>query len=138
MKSNLSKNIVYYRKLNKLSQSDLAKELFVTPQAVSRWENETNEPDIDTLNKMAEIFNVSVNELINGPENHAFKTITHILYLIFSALMIILSLLLIFNRDYQTNPAIRWVFLTLALAFLFFVLISEIIMSYSKRKKKKK
>ena len=49
---------------NSLTQKDLAEKLFVTAQAVSRWENNEVEPSIATLTEMAKIFNVSVSELL--------------------------------------------------------------------------
>ena len=53
---------------NSLTQKDLAEKLYVTAQAVSRWENNEVEPSIATLGEMAKIFNVSISELI-GEEN---------------------------------------------------------------------
>ena len=52
-----------------MSQSALADKLFVTPQAVSRWERGETEPDVETLKKLAEVFEVSVEQVINGPES---------------------------------------------------------------------
>ena len=45
------------------SQKDLAEKLFVTPQAVSRWENGDVEPSISTLKNMSEIFGVTIDEI---------------------------------------------------------------------------
>jgi transcriptional regulator with XRE-family HTH domain len=47
-----------------LTQKDLADKLFVTPQAVSRWENEEVEPSSSTIALMAKIFNVSTDEIL--------------------------------------------------------------------------
>ena len=49
---------------NSLTQKDLAEKLYVTAQAVSRWENNEVEPSISTLSEMAKVFNVSVSELL--------------------------------------------------------------------------
>lgn len=49
-----------------LTQKELAQNLFVTDKALSSWENERTEPDIAALLKLSEIFNCSVNYLING------------------------------------------------------------------------
>ncbi len=59
----LSKKIKELRLKNNLTQKDLADKLFVTPQAVSRWENGDAEPSATTIDAMAKIFNVSVDEL---------------------------------------------------------------------------
>lgn len=49
-----------------MSQSDLADKLYVTPQAVSRWENGTAEPSIDTLKEMTKIFQIPLADLVYG------------------------------------------------------------------------
>ena len=51
-----------------LTQKDLADQLHVTFQTVSKWENEENEPDIATLKELAKIYNVSVDFLISEEE----------------------------------------------------------------------
>ena len=47
-----------------LSQKNIAKELYVVRQTVSKWENGQAEPDIDTIYKLAELFNTTVDELV--------------------------------------------------------------------------
>lgn len=64
----LGKSIKYYRMQKGLSQKELADKLFVTYQAVSRWENNQAEPSIDTLNSMAQIFDCSINDIVNYNE----------------------------------------------------------------------
>lgn len=53
-----------FREAKDLTQKDLADKLFVTPQAVSRWENGDVEPSVDTLKQMALIFGVSIDDLV--------------------------------------------------------------------------
>lgn len=52
------------RKNNNLTQEEMAKKLFVTRQAVSRWENGETVPNVDTLKLISNIFDVSINSLI--------------------------------------------------------------------------
>lgn len=66
MKKQIKDKILELRKANEMTQQQLAEKLIVTPQAVSRWEKGETEPDADTLIKIAEIFNVSLDELISG------------------------------------------------------------------------
>ncbi|WP_225360214.1 helix-turn-helix domain-containing protein [Secundilactobacillus mixtipabuli] len=49
-----------------LSQDDLAAQLFVSRQAVSKWENGDGTPDLKTLVKLAEVLNVSLDTLVLG------------------------------------------------------------------------
>lgn len=57
-------NIKTLRIKNALTQKDLAEKLYVTAQAVSRWENNEVEPSITSLTEMAKIFNVTISELL--------------------------------------------------------------------------
>lgn len=50
---------------NKMTQKELAEKLYVTAQAVSRWENGEVEPSLSTLVEISKIFNVSTDELLN-------------------------------------------------------------------------
>ena len=59
--------ILELRKKLNLSQDDFAKQLLVTRQAVSRWENGDTIPNIDTLKLIAKTFNISVDYLLGVP-----------------------------------------------------------------------
>ena len=59
-------NIKVLRQGAGLTQKDLADELNVSFQSISKWETDEVEPDISTLNKLAGIFKVSLDELINS------------------------------------------------------------------------
>lgn len=49
-----------------LTQKDLAEKLNVTDKAVSKWERDIALPDINTLPKLADILNITIEELINA------------------------------------------------------------------------
>lgn len=57
------------RKKNQLTQDELAEKLFVTRQAVSRWESGETTPNIETLKSLSKLFNVSINTLLGSPRN---------------------------------------------------------------------
>ena len=50
-----------------LSQEQLAEQVFVTRQAVSRWENGETVPNTETLKLLSRLFNVSINTLLGSP-----------------------------------------------------------------------
>ena len=50
-----------------LSQEELAERLYVTRQAVSRWENGETVPNTDTLKLLSKFFDVSINTLLGCP-----------------------------------------------------------------------
>ena len=59
---NYGKIISALRKEKGLTQNDLGKELNVTYQAVSKWENDLSRPDFDTIAQMCKIFGITVDE----------------------------------------------------------------------------
>ena len=60
----LSEQIKKYRKENNLTQEQFASKLFVSKQAVSKWETDRSYPDINLLPQIAEMLNISIDELI--------------------------------------------------------------------------
>ncbi len=66
MEATLGKRIAALRRDKGLKQDDLAQQLGVTPQAVSKWENDQTCPDITLLPQLAQILGVSVDELLSG------------------------------------------------------------------------
>ncbi|MBE6143578.1 MAG: helix-turn-helix transcriptional regulator [Erysipelotrichaceae bacterium] len=56
------------RKAHNLSQEELAYKLGVSRQAVSKWERSESSPDTDNLIQLAALYNISLDELLNGSE----------------------------------------------------------------------
>ena len=50
-----------------LTQEELAQRLFVTRQAVSRWETGETQPNTETLRRLSGVFDVSINTLLGSP-----------------------------------------------------------------------
>ena len=61
----IGKNISRYRKEKGLTQEELAELCRVSPQAVSKWENNISCPDIMQLKPLAHIFGISVDQLLD-------------------------------------------------------------------------
>ena len=68
MEMTFGKRIAALRREKNLKQDDLAQMLEVSPQAVSKWENDQTCPDISLLPKLAKILGVSVDELLSGKQ----------------------------------------------------------------------
>lgn len=64
MKNSFSKNLKEYRLSSSLTQSDLAKLLKTTQRKISYWESGKIEPDLDSLIAVADIFDISIDELV--------------------------------------------------------------------------
>lgn len=72
----LGRRIARLRLAKTATQERLAKELNVSPQAVSKWENDINYPDISLLPDLARFLGVSVDELLSGASASAQETET--------------------------------------------------------------
>ena len=68
MDMTIGKRIAFFRKEKGLTQEELAQHMGVSPQAVSKWENDQTCPDISALPKLSRLFGVTVDELLEGRE----------------------------------------------------------------------
>lgn len=66
--STLAKNLISLRNLNKLSQERAAEAVGVTRQAIAKWEAGESVPDIVRCNALAELYNVSLDDLVHYDE----------------------------------------------------------------------
>lgn len=70
----IGQRIAYYRKKANLTQEELAEKCSVTPQAVSKWENDISAPDISLFPVLAKLFNTTCDELL-GAETETPKVV---------------------------------------------------------------
>ena len=59
--------LLQLRKEKNLTQDELAEKVFVTRQAVSRWEAGETTPGVETLKLLSKLFDVSINTLLGSP-----------------------------------------------------------------------
>ncbi len=64
--TSIGKTIAFFRKKKGMTQSELAEKMHVTDKAVSKWERDLSCPDVNTIAKLADILEVSVEELLNA------------------------------------------------------------------------
>ena len=92
------------RKEHHLSQGKLAEILGVTSQAVSKWENGKNIPDVATMKIISDKFDVNIDEIINGkkekPKKKSSKLII-ILGIILLVIALVIILLMSHKEDYK-------------------------------------
>ncbi|MDC7772478.1 helix-turn-helix transcriptional regulator [Priestia megaterium] len=72
---NLSYNLKRNREKNNLSQESVARELNISRQSISKWENGNCYPDLDNLIKLSDLYSVSLDELIKGDKDFQKKII---------------------------------------------------------------
>ncbi|QMS85732.1 helix-turn-helix domain-containing protein [Candidatus Xianfuyuplasma coldseepsis] len=64
----IGSKIATYRNQHNMTQHDLAETLYVTHQAVSKWEKGKSMPNIDILYELTKLFHISIDELLNDTE----------------------------------------------------------------------
>lgn len=67
LKKQIGMNIAAYRKRSRLTQVGLSEKLNYSDKAVSKWERGESAPDIATLVQLADAFDITVNELLEDP-----------------------------------------------------------------------
>lgn len=90
--NNFGEIIKDIRKKNNLTQKELADKLYVTYQAVSKWENNKSIPDISILQNISKMFNIDLNYLTNTKKrNNTIYFILIIIFLILSLTTILIT-----------------------------------------------
>ena len=87
------------RKKNNLTQKDLADKYHVTYQAVSKWENGKNMPDVSILKEISKDFNVSIDDLIDGNLNKKKRKNIYIILTIVVLVIILISIILLVKKN---------------------------------------
>lgn len=64
----IGKKLKETRLKSKLTQEQVAEELFVSRQTISNWENEKSYPDIISIIKLSDLYSVSLDDLLKGDE----------------------------------------------------------------------
>lgn len=89
---------------NNLTQKDLADKYNVTYQAVSKWENGKNLPDILLIRQMAKDFNINVEDILDGSVNKKRNILLYIIPIIIVILLIIVVILINnLNSSFNTS-----------------------------------
>lgn len=144
----LSKQIIRIRKLNNLTQEELANDLNVTRQAVSKWERDISLPDLETIKLISNKYNVSIDTLMNNDvidEEEPVSIKKYIFYLLIFSIPILGLIYLIIQAYVNDNINIRnlakaILIIILAIIILFIVIyfsiniISEIKWAYDQLK----
>jgi transcriptional regulator with XRE-family HTH domain len=125
-----SEKIKAIRLERQLSQKEMAEKLFVSQQAVSRWETGLSYPDVPTIKLIAATFNVKIDELLSedSPSSQVEKKADHsVLFslLIFSGAVLfafaVVLLILHFVSGERFQKAFSWILVgEVALLFLVF------------------
>ena len=128
-KAVIAKNLINYRKINNLTQLDLAEKLNYSDKAISKWERGESLPDLYTLQKIAELYGISINDLCATNQepiksktikksNHLFTTLLSCVLVWFVATLVFVVLMLI----PATSDKPVWLSFIIAIPVFFIVL----------------
>lgn len=113
--------IAVLRKEKGMTQLELAEKMGVTDKAVSKWERDLSFPDVSSIPKLAEIFDVSVDELMqvksDRKESSTSKKINEIVDLALKGIALAMGVAVValsFMKQLETNSAVRMLGLGLA------------------------
>ena len=105
--------IAAMRKENGMTQLELAEKMGVTDKAVSKWERDLSFPDIHSIPKLADVFNVTVDELMqvkaDTKENTEFNKISEIVNIALKGAALAMGIAVIvlsFIGDIETSEAV--------------------------------
>ncbi len=135
----VSKNIKKLRNERKMTQDSLAEKINVTRQTVSSWENDRTQPDIEMLGVLADVFGVSLEEIIYGEKRNVGLEATkkdnrkamNIVFATLGTLLTVTGIVIVFACFWDEIPEA----LLAALMFLPLIAGSAVAFySYSKKK----
>lgn len=116
LRKTIGKNIALYRKAHQDTQAALGQKLSYTDKAVSKWERGESLPDIYVLSKIAELYGITVGNLIGEtkPEIQASPYMRLFIFLFSAALTFVIATVLIVAFELFHVPFNTWLFLLYA------------------------
>ena len=113
--------IAALRKEQGMTQLELAQKMGVTDKAVSKWERDLSFPDVNSIPKLAEIFNVTVDEMMHvkadTKENTEESKITGIINIALKGVALAMGIAVVvlsFIDKIEANEAVRMLGIGLA------------------------
>lgn len=125
----IAKNLIYYRKAANLTQAELAQKINYSDKSVSKWESGNGVPDIYILLKLAELYGITVNDLVSERSSAAppkrMSKWRHILIMLLSSgiVWLVATVVFVFLNIVFPKKGEWW------LAFLYAVPINAIVIT---------
>ena len=118
LRKTIGKNIALYRKASRDTQAALGQKLNYTDKAVSKWERGESMPDVYVLSRIAELYGITVGNLIgeSKPEIQASPYMRLFIFLFSAALTFVIGTVLIVAFEIFNVPFNTWLFLLYAAA----------------------
>lgn len=104
---NIGEIICKHRKLKNLTQEELGNKLFVSKQAVSKWENGRTLPDLDTIQKLMKILEIDSCEVLGGTVQEVNKTRKLLIILVIIGVVFMSLLCVLFGVQYYEKVLVE-------------------------------
>ncbi len=110
----IAKNLAYYRKQAGLTQAELAEKINYSDKSVSKWEQGNGMPDVYILMQLAELYHVTVNDLIGDNAQEKVKALQmrttglHVLIMLLSSGIVWLVATCCFVALQLLKPGFAW------------------------------
>lgn len=99
----LGEKIKHLRQSNKMSQSDLAKSLHVSYQAISNWERNKSYPDKENIIMISNLFNIPLDELMRDEQKYTPRSNSLIKYNLQNIVILIGALFIVPSMIFLSN-----------------------------------
>lgn len=99
----LGEKIKHLRQSNKMSQSDLAKSLHVSYQAISNWERNKSYPDKENIIMISNLFNIPLDELMRDEQKYTPRFNSLIKYNLQNIVILIGALFIVPSMIFLSN-----------------------------------
>ena len=122
----IAKNLCFYRKASGMTQAELAEKINYSDKSISKWESGNGVPDVYILVRLAELFHVTVNDLIGDETPKKLQNTTrglHIMIILLSCAIAWLFATGFFVAMQIWSPGHAW-----WMAFLYAVLVDAILL----------
>ena len=138
---NLSEKLYHLRKEKKVTQLELAEELNVSRQAISRWEMGESYPSVENLLQIGRFYDVSVDYLVNDdyimdenmkmPEEKRKKTKSNYKEIIKKIIIVLAFTIIAITIAFYFHSVYSMIlFITLSCVLVFIVYIVKLLLSY--------
>lgn len=112
----IAENIAYYRRQNGDTQADLAEKLNYSDKSVSKWERGDGTPDIFILSKIADLYDLSVQDLLRTkkvPKSHTRHVLINLLSI--GLVWLVMTVLFCAAKILNVLPDKAWLFFIYAI-----------------------
>ncbi len=113
LRQRIAANMAHYRKLNNMTQSELAERICYSDKSISKWERAEGVPDIYVLTLLAGLFSVTVNDLVSENAPLPLPVLTHlnknrVIVLLLSIVLVWLVATVVYTALQVFVPSIQW------------------------------